>query len=221
MDQVLKVGKPIFADMTGSFGQGTHYIAVTFDDGFKNFIDNALPIMLTRQIPAMIFVPTGYIGRYPEWIENPDHENTQEVLMTDDELKNLPQDMVRIGSHCVSHPRLTLLTKKQIIYELSESKKQLELLLEKNVTTLAYPYDDYNDQIIELAQEAGYSRVFKDVPTYPTSQMRGFFLGRISTTPEDWGIEYWLKLRGAYQWLPLAVKCKRCFQRSKSLKKLG
>jgi peptidoglycan/xylan/chitin deacetylase (PgdA/CDA1 family) len=154
------------------------------------------------------------VGNYPGWIKNPDHENAREILMTAEELRALPIEMVRIGSHCVTHPRLTSLNKKQAVQELSESKKQLELVLGKKVPTLAFPYDDYNDEVVELARQAGYSRVFKDLPTNPMSRMDGFLSGRISVSPEDWGIEYWLKLRGAYQWLPLAVKRKRYFSRN-------
>jgi len=212
MDQVIKIGKPVFADMGKGTNKGTHYIAVTFDDGFHNFIDNALPSMFIRKIPATLFVPSGYLGKSPGWIKNPAHENTNETLMSADQLKGLPFEMVKIGSHCITHPRLTSLNKEQVIKELSESKKQLESLLERNITLLSFPYDDYNDEIVEIAKEAGYLHVFKDIPTYPISKTDSFLLGRISVSPEDLGIEYLLKLKGAYQWLPFAVKIKRIFQ---------
>lgn len=212
MDMVVKIGKPVFADIAKGTNKGTHYIAVTFDDGFQNFIDNALPAMLSRKIPATLFVPSGYLGQYPGWIKKTAHQNAHEILMSADQLKDLPDHMIQIGSHCITHPRLTLLNKEQVIKELSESKKQLESLLGRNITTLSFPYDDYNDKIVELAKEAGYLHVFKDLPTYPISKTDSFLLGRISVSPEDWGIEYLLKLKGAYHWLPFGVKIKRFFQ---------
>ena len=39
-----------------------HYFCVTFDDGFKNWITNAMPILLEKKAPAAFFVVTGYIG---------------------------------------------------------------------------------------------------------------------------------------------------------------
>jgi peptidoglycan/xylan/chitin deacetylase (PgdA/CDA1 family) len=213
MDQVVRVGRPVFADMEKGANKGTHYIAVTFDDGFRNFIDNALPEMLLRKIPATLFITTGYLGKTPDWIKKPYHENAGELLMSADQLKALPYGMVKIGSHCVTHPKLTSLNKEQIISELSESKKCLESLLERNITTLAFPYDDYNEEVIGLAREAGYLHVFKDLPTYTISITDNFLLGRISVSSEDWGIEYFLKLKGAYQWLPFAVKIKHLFMR--------
>lgn len=216
MDQVIKAGKPVFADMEKGPNKGIHHIAVTFDDGFRNAVENAFPEMLARKIPATLFVVTGYLGKTPDWIKKPAHKNAPEMLITADQLKALPNEMVKIGSHCVTHPKLTSLNKEQIISELSESKKYLESLLERNITTLAFPYDDYNDQVVKLAREAGYLHVFKDIPTYPISITDSFLLGRIDVSPEDWGIEYLLKLKGAYQWLPFAVKFKQFILRNKS-----
>ncbi len=209
MDQVVKIGRPVWVDTVKGTNSGVHHIAVTFDDGFHNFIDNALPAMLIRKIPATVFLPTEYLGKTPGWIKNLNHENAQEILMTADQLKALPDKMVKIGSHCVTHPKLTSLNKEQIISELSESKKYLESLLEKNIDILAFPYDDYNDEIVKLAREADYLHVYKDLPTYPISRTDSFLLGRISVSPEDWEIEYFLKLQGAYSWLPFAVKIKQ------------
>ena len=85
------------------------------------------------------------------------------------------------------------------------------MLLGKDITILSFPYDDYNDEIVDIAGDAGYSHVFKDLPTYPISKTDSFLLGRISVSPEDWRMEYGLKLKGAYQWLPFAVKIKPFF----------
>lgn len=211
MDQVVKLGKPVFADMPRGSGQGIHHIAVTFDDGYKSFMDNALPEMLVRRIPAILFIPTQYLGQLPGWINTPGAENSQEILISEIQLKCLPADMVKIGSHCVTHSRLTLLRNEEIVRELSDSKSRLEQVLQRNIETLSFPYDDYNNEIVELARKAGYLRVFKDLPTYPTSNMDGFLLGRISVSPDDWRIEYLLKLKGSYQWLPFAVLIKRSF----------
>lgn len=213
MDQVIQTGKPVFADMEKGTNNGTHHIAVTFDDGFRNVVDNAFPEMLTRKIPATLFVPTGYLGKTPGWIKDLADKNASEILMTADQLKALPDEMVKIGSHCITHPRLTSLSREQAITEFSESKKYLELLLGKDITVLSFPYDDYNDEVVELARDAGYLHVFKDIPTYPISITDSFLLGRIDVSPEDWGIEYLLKLKGAYQWLPFAVEIKRFFLR--------
>lgn len=212
MDLLSRAGIPVFADMVEDWNGGSHRIAVTFDDGFQNFVDNAFPEIAGRKIPATLFVVTGYLGEEAGWIKDRGHVNYREVLISPEVLKALPEALVRIGSHSVTHPRLSSMDKGRALAELIDSRKYLEALLEREITTLAFPYDDYSDVIIELAQQAGYRHVFKDLPTCPMTISNSFLLGRISVSPEDWGIEYYLKIKGAYQWLPFAVRIKNLFR---------
>src|SRR5262249_3105591 len=62
MDELLRCAKPIPADLDGPLERGTHHVAVTFDDGFVSVLENALPELQRRKIPAVIFVPSGYLG---------------------------------------------------------------------------------------------------------------------------------------------------------------
>ena len=89
---------------------------------------------------------------------------------------------------------------------------KLEKILGAPINILSFQYDDYNDDIIKTAEQAGYNRVFSDLPTFPSSKISSYLMGRISVSPDDRHIEYWLKLRGAYQWLPFAVNIKRKLQ---------
>lgn len=209
MDILIREGTPVFADIEGPLPENTHHIAVTFDDGYLSFMENALPNLQKRTIPAILFIPVGYLGKLPGWITNKDHSYYHEKLVSADQLKGLLNNQLKIGSHCVSHPRLTTLDPQQAEKELFESKSILEDLLGKEVTTLSFPYNDFNCDIVHLARQAGYSRVFANVPVYPNSKVEQFLHGRIEVSPEDWSMEYWLKVRGAYQWLSLAIKIKR------------
>ena len=71
MEELVRWTKPISATHSGSFSDGSHYAAVTFDDGFVSVIENALPSLESRDIPSLIFVPTGSLGRQPAWIKQP------------------------------------------------------------------------------------------------------------------------------------------------------
>jgi len=209
MDMILKKSYPVFADIEGPLDKGQNYAAVTFDDGFQSVLKNAIPKMRERKIPATIFIPSGYFGKRPGWINNTNHEDANEIVMTKEQVKNLPDDLIKIGSHCVTHPHLTKLEEKEARMELVESKKSLERILKKNINLLSFPHGAYNQQVIEWSREAGYRRVFSNIPTFPTSKIDRFLIGRIGVSPDDWFIEYGLKLLGAYQWLPYAVALKR------------
>ena len=221
MEMLIREGTPVFPDIEGPLPENAHYIAVTFDDGYLNFIQNALPILQEWKIPAILFIPVGYLGKLPGWITHHDHPNYHEKLMSADQLKGLLKNQFKIGSHCISHPRLTTLDPKQVKRELFESKSILETLLGKEVTTLSFPYNDFNKDIVQLAKQAGYFRVFANVPAYPTSKIDKFLHGRIEVSLDDWYIEYWLKVRGAYQWLSLAIKIKRILVNMKLIFKRG
>ncbi len=212
MDQILKIGKPVFADIAQPLEQKTHHIAVTFDDAFQCILDHALPATYERKIPVTIFVPAGYLGKLPGWIKDT-KDNAKEEVMTADQISKLPHDKVKIGSHTLTHPLLTKLSPDHVHHELIESKLRLGKITNTDVILLAFPYNDYNDTIVEIARMTGYRRVFSNVPTYPISRMDGFILGRIDVTPNDWRLEFLLKLKGAYQWLPFAIKMKRAMKR--------
>jgi len=212
MNLLLKSGKAVRADVGSHLPDGTHHIAVTFDDGFQSILENALPVLSKWIIPFTVFVPTGFIGRGPGWIENPGHENYGEIVLTEDQLKRLADQGGLVGSHGITHPKLKRLDLKEAKKEILDSKTKLESILRREILLFSFPYNDFNNRLIELAKEAGYMRVFANVPTYPTSQIDRFLLGRIDVKADDWGLEYWLKLKGAYQWLPLAIWVKDKFR---------
>jgi peptidoglycan/xylan/chitin deacetylase (PgdA/CDA1 family) len=77
--------------------------------------------------------------------------------MTAEELQNLAADgLIAVGSHTVSHPKLTGLPPLQQQAELYDSRQALTEILDRPVMTLSYPHGDNNAEIRQLAQRAGY-----------------------------------------------------------------
>jgi peptidoglycan/xylan/chitin deacetylase (PgdA/CDA1 family) len=87
-------------------------------------------------------------------------------------------ELVTIGAHTVTHPKLSILSKDEILRELQESKESLEKLIKKDVTVAAYPfggYMDYNSDVIEVCKELGFKKATTTVEcnNYPwTHQMK-------------------------------------------------
>jgi peptidoglycan/xylan/chitin deacetylase (PgdA/CDA1 family) len=207
MDELTRIGQAISSDFSYALKNAKYYIAVTFDDGFQNILSNALPEMLQRNIPATIFVTTGYLGEKPAWIIDKHNPNMNELLLTEDQLKRMPRNLVTIGSHTDSHPHLHNVNMDTLKREITVSKKKLEEILLKTVTVLSLPYGSLNKEKVECFKEAGYSHIFLNVPTF-LAKNSDYIIGRVDVSPEDWMIEYGLKLRGAYQWLPFAITVK-------------
>jgi len=209
MAALLKIGHPVsLNDNLKTLNNGIN-IAVTFDDAYQSVFHNAIPVLQRHHIPATIFVPSGYLGKSPEWITNPDHPYATEMVMTEDQLKSLPVDLITIGSHSVSHINFNLTDTTTAEREIRESKVQLENILDKRIDFFAIPYATMNKSFLPLFKEAQYQRVFLNIPTFPATKTDLYLLGRTSIEPTDWPIEYILKMKGAYQWLPLAIDLKK------------
>ena len=129
--------------------------------------------------------------------------------MTEQQLRELPEDLVAIGSHTMTHPLLVATDKDQVREELVGSRVKLEKMLGREIKTFSFPYGAFNRNVIALCREAGYQRVFTALPLFAVSRPYEFVTGRAGTSPLDWPIEFRLKLAGAYRWLPYAFAFKR------------
>jgi peptidoglycan/xylan/chitin deacetylase (PgdA/CDA1 family) len=72
-------------------------------------------------------------------------------------LKELQDGGWEIGSHTVSHPRLTTLADRELADELTRSRQAVEDALHTPCTSLAYPYGDVDARVVEAARAAGYT----------------------------------------------------------------
>lgn len=184
------------------------YAAVTFDDGFACVARNGVPELAARKIPVMIFTPAGSLGAFPSWISDTDHPDSSEVVMSDEELRDLAElPGVSIGSHCLTHRNLMNLDEEESRREIRDSKCRLEAILGKEVHSVSFPHGAYEDRHTEMAYEAGYKHLFSISPTLyqPTDLVKG----RVNVEPSDWAIEFTLKLSGAYRWFHAVSSMKR------------
>jgi peptidoglycan/xylan/chitin deacetylase (PgdA/CDA1 family) len=209
MDILLRWVGPIRADHKGDLPPGHNYAVVTFDDGFQSVATNALPELAKRGIPTAIFVASGCLGRAPAWLSEGYAANNSETTLTPDELRALPGPLVTLGSHTVSHPRLTRLPSEEVRREMEESRRQLEKISNQPVTLFSFPYGAFNAELVRFCREAGYERAFTIEPLLAFSDPREFLTGRVAVSPSDWPLEFWLKLLGCYRWQATVSAFKR------------
>jgi peptidoglycan/xylan/chitin deacetylase (PgdA/CDA1 family) len=128
-----------------TFSPERKIIILTFDDGWLGNAKNALPLLKEFGFTAIVFVCTDLIGTtgYMDW---PD-------------LKACVNAGISIQSHAQSHEPLEMTGKKQLLDELSNSKRLLEGRLGIKVTALSFPHGSYNAHIVDVATRIGY-RVF-------------------------------------------------------------
>lgn len=209
MDALLLRAVPIAAGSREPLQRGRRYAAVTFDDGFASTIENAVPELVQRKIPATLFIVAGLLGAKPNWLTLGADCLDAERIAPAERLKELPSDLITIGSHTLSHPRLPSLPEVEAMTELAASRESLERVLNRNIKLFSFPYGAHNERLIKMCREAGYERVFTIVPTLAFTDPMEYETGRVRTDPTDWPLEFHLKLMGAYRWLPLAISWKR------------
>ena len=154
----------------------------TFDDAYRDVLD-ALPLLERLGIPATVFASSGFAdeGRplaVPELAAHAEAHPGLLATMTWDQLREVAERGVEIGSHTVSHPHLTRLTDAELDRELGDAKTQIEDELGRPARLLAYPYGEHDARVHEAVRRAGYAAAFAQ---WPGSSLRNpFALPRVS-----------------------------------------
>lgn len=129
-------------------------VAVTLDDGYRDNLTNAAPIMVKHKIPGVVFVTAGKLGDLLVTDGEPWHGH----LMNWDEARELSAMGIAVGGHSLTHPRLSHLSEEKQREEIVGSCERIAQELGKPVPYFAYPYGtsaDYDDDSVRFAKEAG------------------------------------------------------------------
>ncbi len=118
----------------------TKPVALTFDDCFMFFYNNAFPLLKKYNLKASIYIITNYIN-------GPNY-------LTTEQLKEMKESgIIDIQSHTLTHPKLTNIKLEQAEKEIIDSKKALKELLNVDSTVFCYPYGLYNNNIVKIVKE--------------------------------------------------------------------
>lgn len=126
-------------------------VVITFDDGYKDFVTNALPILQQHGATATVFLVTEMPGGRSSWNQaGPDMS-----LMSEDEVRYIKAQGISLGSHTSTHARLTLLEHGELQRQLRDSHDALTRLGE-TFHSFAYPFGQWSSGVVDAVQAAGY-----------------------------------------------------------------
>jgi peptidoglycan/xylan/chitin deacetylase (PgdA/CDA1 family) len=143
-------------------------VLITFDDGYRDNLEHAAPILVKYGYPAVQFVPLGYIGD-PLPLPHEEALATRGILNRTvdwDELGELERAGVRIESHGISHRPLADLELDEAAREIVVSKLRLEERLGRPVRAFSYVKGSeahYKPVHLSLVRQAGYDVAFTSI----------------------------------------------------------
>ena len=210
LDLLVRLAEPVPAGRRLHLEERRRYVAITVDDVFQSFVQNGLPALCERNLPVMLFPPTGYLGRKSAWNDYGGENKVGETVVSSEDLKQIAKmSNVDFGSHGVSHADLGLLPESEAREELQNSKRLLGDILGREITAFSFPYGSYGPRELRLAREIGYKFIFDSTPQQVYSDLGEGLVGRVDVQPADWELEFRLKLCGAYRWVRWASAWKK------------
>jgi len=133
-------------------GGDDNRVAITFDDGFRNFATEAAPFLAERGVPVTLFIVSDHVGRTNAWGGRSSPGIPELPLLDWPALGKLADAGVTIGGHTATHPDLTALDPSRVSDELGRSAERTRAELGTRPAWFAYPYGALNDSV---AAEAG------------------------------------------------------------------
>lgn len=193
--------------------EGARGLAITFDDGYRDNLTVAAPILADVGFSAAVFVVAGRAGMRLAH----DRDIETGALMTWEEILELESMGWTVGGHSLTHQRLAQLSPAQQRTEIRECTRLLEDTLGHGIEAFAYPFGsdlDFNRCTKALVREHGYSfalsnRYGVNVPGCDRWALRRIWIDRTDTQAS-----FQAKVSGALDALawfdsPAAIRARR------------
>lgn len=196
-------------------------VVITFDDGYRDNLENALPILNKYQLSATIFVTTEFCDQI---MSHPRYRNEQKRLHLDwDEVNKLNGfENISIGSHTLTHPYLSRLENSISEKEITKSKEIIEDKLNSRVKYFCYPSGDFSSREVEYLKKAEYEAAVTVCPGKNRHTISQFEIHRTEVTQKDTETDLFLKLNGAFDLMHRILHWKRTREFKKmSFKNIG
>ncbi|MCM3874557.1 MAG: polysaccharide deacetylase family protein [Pyrinomonadaceae bacterium] len=114
-------------------------VVLTFDDGFANFYEAAMPVLGRHGFTATVFTVCGHMGGLNDWGPRPEGLGVLPILSWQ-QAAELARSGIEIGSHTQTHRDLRRCSTAQVEKEMMVSRAEIEKHLGLQPQSFAYPY---------------------------------------------------------------------------------
>lgn len=126
-------------------------VFISFDDGFSNIYENAMPILKKYNIVATLFLNTGFINKELSFQDtfklksSNVNYNPEFKFLSTNEVMELSDNNFDIEPHTHAHIDMSSFTIEEISDQVNKSIVIIESILTKKINYFSYPYGYYND----------------------------------------------------------------------------
>ena len=185
-------------------------VVITFDDGYKSWITDAVPILKEMGLPATFFVTSGFVGLSKE--DESEFMRSKLLIklrpgsitggLNVEDVRKFVDEGFTVGGHTLNHCNLAgLRDSVQLKYEITEDKMRLERIIGKKIDYFAYPFGAYQNPEINLAEvlkESGYRGAVTTVSGFNSVGTSPYFLHREITYASMPGRVFRARVYGNY-----------------------
>ncbi|MEW1721510.1 polysaccharide deacetylase family protein [Streptomyces sp. NPDC093109] len=133
-------------------GRGARLVGLTFDDGYADFVEHAVPLLRRHGCTATLFVLPGRLGGTNEW----DPLGPRKPLLTEDGIRAAADAGMEIGSHGLLHTDLTTADNEHLAQDTAHSRALLRAMTGREVAGYCYPYGTVDARAVAAVRAAGY-----------------------------------------------------------------
>lgn len=132
-------------------GEAAGLVGLTFDDGYTDFLDHAVPVLERHGMTGTVYVVAGRLAGQNEWDEGPRLD-----LMDAGAVRAVAAAGHEVGSHTLHHVHLRGATPAELVEEIGGSRRVLQDVLQAEVPGFAYPWGEFDAAAADAVRAAGY-----------------------------------------------------------------
>ena len=126
-------------------------VGICFDDGYRNVLTEALPVLRDCDFTATVFAISSRCGQDNQWPGQADWV-PQMPLLEWSEIERLASSGWEVGSHGAEHLRLTSVAANRAVEDVVAARDEIGRRLGGVPTVFAYPYGEWNHEVREAVR---------------------------------------------------------------------
>ncbi|GIE94847.1 polysaccharide deacetylase family protein [Paractinoplanes rishiriensis] len=162
-------------------GSTDKLLAVTFDDGYRDFLTAGVPALRKAGAGATLYASVGHLGSQARWLGR--WAPAFGPMLTWDELAEVAAAGVEIGNHGMIHHPLDVLPSDQLRREVVRSHEELEQRLQLKVRSFAYPHGYHSRRVRGVVASTGHDNATEVGRRMHTPAEKRFAVPRFQPTP--------------------------------------